>query len=142
MKNERVLIILYFYSFFTEYIMPRKKFLIFIVIAIITTVWWFYQNTASDFIIDGITMSSATVTLIAVTASTVTWLLLSWASAANKENVKVFTSDNLFAGALSCYVAISFFSGWMGPMAGIVFGILSGAFCYGIFSIKTKISSR
>ncbi len=141
-KIRNILVILYFHSFFTKQIMTWKKILIFTVIATVTTVWWFYKNTTSDFVIDGIAMSSATVTLIAVVASTVTWLLLSWASVANKENVKVITSDNLLAGALSCYVGISFFSGWMGPMAGIVFGILSGAFCYGMFSIIIKISSR
>ena len=118
------------------------KFLIFIVIAIIITVWWFYQNTTSDFIIDGITVSSATVTLIAVIASTVTWLLMSWASAANKNNVKVITAQNLFVGALSGYVVSTYFSGWIGSMAGIVIGIFSGSLCYCVFSIKTKISSR
>lgn len=122
--------------------MTWKKILIFTAIATVTTVWWFYQNTTFDFIIDGITISGVTVTLVTVIASTVTWLLLSWASAANKENVKVITSDNLLAGALSGYVAATYFSGWIGPMAGIVIGILSGAFCYGMFSIKTKISSR
>ncbi len=122
--------------------MTWKKILIFTAIATVTTVWWFYQNTTFDFIIDGITISGVTVTLVTVIASTVTWLLLSWASVANKENIKVITSDNLLAGALSGYVVATYFSGWIGPMAGIVIGILSGAFCYGMFSIKTKISSR
>ena len=121
--------------------MTKKNFLIFTSIAIITTVWWFYQNTTSDFLIDGITISSATVTIVSGIASTITWLLISWADAANKNNV-IVTSQNLFLGALSGYVVMSFFSGWMGPMAGIVFGALSGILGYGIFSIKRKISRR
>lgn len=141
-ENECVLVILYFHSFFTKQIMTWKKILTFTVIATVTTVWWFYQNTTFDFIIDGITMSSVTVTVVTVIASTVTWLLLSWASAANKKNVRIITVQNLLAGALSGYVAVSVFSILMGPMAGIVFGIFSGAFCYGLFSIMKKISSR
>ena len=122
--------------------MTKKKILIFAVIIIVITVWWYDQNITSDFLLDGITVSSATVTLIAVISSTSTWLLLSWANAANKKNVKVITAQNLLAGALSGYVVISVVSGWVGPMAGIVFGILSGALCYGIFSTITKISSH
>lgn len=122
--------------------MLRKKFLIFIIIVVVTTVWWYDQNITSDFLLDGITMSSAIVTLIAVISSTSTWILLSWASAANKNNVKVITAQNLLAGALSGYVVVSFFSGWVGPAIGIVFGILSGALCYGMLSIIMKISSH
>ena len=122
--------------------MLRKKFLIFIIIVVVTTVWWYDQNITSDFLLDGITMSSAIVTLIAVISSTSTWILLSWASAANKNNVKVITVQNLLAGALSGYVVVSFFSGWVGPAIGIVFGILSGALCFGMLSIIMKISSH
>ena len=122
--------------------MTKKNFRIFTSIAIITTIWWFYQNTTSGFLIDGIIISSAIVTIVSVITSTITWLLVSWADAANKNNVKVITSQNLLLGALSGYVIMSFFSGWMGPMTGIVFGVLSGISGYGIFSIKRKISSR
>ena len=121
--------------------MTKKTFLIFTFITIITTVWWFYQNATSDFLIDGIMISSVTVTIVAVTTSTITWSLISWADAANKKNVKVITSQNLFMGVLSSYVLMSFFSGWMGPMAGIVLGVLSGILGHSIFLIKKKISS-
>jgi ammonia channel protein AmtB len=69
-------------------------------------------------------------------------MLLSWASAGRKNNVKVITSQNLFTGMLSGYVVAAYLSDGMGPMAGIVTGVLTSVSCYGIFSIKRKISNR
>jgi ammonia channel protein AmtB len=91
---------------------------------------------------DGIVVGSITVSVITVTASTVTWMLLSWASAGSKNDAKVITSQNLFTGILSGYVVATYLSGWIGPMTGIVFGVLASASCYGIFSIKRRVLSE
>ena len=120
--------------------MTRKKIIVFTTITIVTTIWWYMQNMTSNFLLDGIAISSVTVTLIAIMVSTSTWIMLSWASAANKKNVRIITIQNLLVGSLSGYVTISVVSGWVGPLAGIIFGVLSGALCYGMFSIKMKVS--
>ena len=119
--------------------MIKTNYIVSVIIGIATTVWWFYQTATFDFLFDGIFFSSITVTVVTVITSTITWLLLSWASAESKNNVKVITYQNLFTGMLSGYIVAAYYSGWIGPMAGIVLGVLSSASCYGIFSIKRKI---
>ena len=119
--------------------MIKRNYIVFAIITVSTTVWWFYQNTTDDWLIDGIFVSSITVTVVIAITSTITWLLLSWASAGSKNNVKVITYQNLFMGILSGYIAAAYHSGWVGPMAGIIIGILSSALFYGAFSIKRKI---
>ena len=119
--------------------MVKTNYIVSAIIAIITTIWWFYNTAGSEYLFDGIFISSVTVTIVTVITSTITWLLLSWASAGGKHNVKVITYQNLFTGMLSGYITSTYYSGWIGPMAGIVIGVLSSASCYGIFSIKRKI---
>ena len=119
--------------------MIKKSYSVFAIVAMGVTVLWIYRNMTFDFLFDGIMVSSITVSVITVITNTATWILLSWASAGSKNNVKVITSQNLFMGILLGYVVAAYFSGWIGPMAGIVFGVLASSSCYGIFSIKRKI---
>ena len=112
-----------------------KKYILFVVITIVTTIVWYKQNTSSDFLIDGIFISSVVVTIVAVVTSICTWLLLSWSNTENRDNV-IVTSQNLMIGIIPCYVVMSFISSWIGPIAGIVIGVVTSILCYGVFLIK------
>ena len=108
-------------------------------ITIVTTIGWYKQNTSSDFLIDGIFISSVVVTVVAVITSICTWLLLSWANTENKVDVKVFTFQNFIMGIIPCFVVMSFISDWIGPVAGIIIGVLTSTLFYTVFSIKKVI---
>ncbi len=107
---------------------------IFIAIAIVTTTNWAYQNMGDMLLIDGITVSAFTVTIIAIVTSTSTWVFILWAR--NKD--KIFTFNNIALGMLSGYVLMSPIAGWVGPMAAIIVGIVASTSLYMVFSPKNK----
>ena len=123
-------------------IMMKNDYVIFMIIAIGTTVWWVYRNTSSGFLLDGIFVSSVVVSVMAIIASTITWMFISWISTRNKNDAKVITIRNLLTGMLSGYVVAAVFSDGLGPMAGMMIGILASASVYGLISIQKRILNR
>ena len=120
----------------------NKLAIIFVIIGIIATYQWYYYNIDSSMVIDGIIISSFTVTAIAISFSIITWIMISWAHVGNKHESKVLNGSGLFASVLSGLLIITPFVGWVGPMAGIILGVFAGLSCYSVFAIKNKNSLK
>jgi hypothetical protein len=99
----------------------RTRFLIIIAVFLVMIPWIrgleFGMN--NQVMADGITISSITVMILAIVFSLVSWVLLSWAS----KNIKpVGIPLSIITGA-SLLIP---FSQVLGPMAGIIVGVVAG----------------
>jgi ammonia channel protein AmtB len=123
----------------TKYTMLIKKpYIVFVIIAIISFTLWFFSIIGSNMLIDGITISSVTVSIVAVIASIMTWLMISWADTGKENKTRASQGISLIIGSLSGFILISSLVGWLGPMAAIVIGIFAGVSCYVVFSVKRQ----
>ncbi len=114
--------------------------IIFAIIGIIASLQWLHYNMGSTGLIDGIMISSFTVTVITMLSSVTAWLMMSWAHAGSNNKIKISNILNLTAGTLAGLLLIPSLVGWVGPMAGIILGIFAGLSCYVAFFIKNKES--
>jgi len=122
--------------------LPIRKgsYIIFAIIGIIASLQWLHYNMGSMVLIDGIMISSFTVTVITMLSSVATWLMMSWAHAESNNKIKISNILNLTAGALAGLMVMQSLAGWVGPMAAIILGIFAGLSCYVVFFIKNKES--
>jgi len=93
---------------------------------------WFGFNAGSEVMADGIAASAWSVTNISAGMASVTWMLVSWAHTGKPSIVGAAT------GAVAGLVAITPASGWVGPMAAIIIGIVAGMVCYGAVAFKNS----
>ncbi len=92
---------------------------------------------------DGITISTLTVTIYAMSVSAGTWLLVSWAHAGEKGSTgKAHASKGmcLTAGTLAGLIIMLPFVGWVGPMAAVILGIIAGISGYVAYFLKNRNS--
>lgn len=120
----------------------KGRHILFVIVGIIAILQWHFYNIGSSILIDGITISSLTVTAVTMLSSTGTWLMISWAHSESNSRIKISNILNLSAGALAGLTLIPSLVGWIGPMAGIVLGIFAGISCYVVFFIKNKKSTE
>jgi ammonium transporter, Amt family len=93
---------------------------------------WFGFNSGSAVASGALATSAFVVTHLASGAAVLSWMLTEWAHRGKP------TALGAVSGCVAGLVAITPASGFVGPMAAIVIGLLAGAVCYGAVSLKPK----
>ncbi|MFH0810429.1 MAG: ammonium transporter [Pseudomonadota bacterium] len=93
---------------------------------------WFGFNAGSALAAGGLAVSAATVTHLASAAGAVAWMSAEWFHQGKP------TTLGLVSGAVAGLATITPASGFVGPMAAILIGLVAGALCYWGVSLKWK----
>ncbi len=91
---------------------------------------WFGFNAGSALAANGLAASAMVATHVAAAAASLSWMFTEW-MARGKPTVLGAAS-----GAVAGLVAITPASGYVGPMAALVIGIIAGAICFYAVSVK------
>jgi ammonium transporter, Amt family len=94
---------------------------------------WFGFNAGSALAANGLATSAFVVTNTAAAAGAMSWLFIEWWHRGKP------TALGAASGAVAGLVAITPASGFVGPMAAIVIGLLVSGFCYGAIMLKGKL---
>ncbi len=94
---------------------------------------WFGFNGGSALTSGGLATSAFVVTHIATAAAALSWMFVEWAHRGKP------TALGVASGAVAGLVAITPGSGFVGPMASVVIGLVAGGLCYAAINLKTKL---
>jgi Amt family ammonium transporter len=112
--------------------MPPHSLPLTVVGAAMLWVGWFGFNAGSALGAGGLATSAFVVTHVAAAAATLGWMWAEWA-ARGKPTVLGAAS-----GAVAGLVAITPASGFVGPLAAIVIGLVAGALCFAACNLKSR----
>lgn len=93
---------------------------------------WFGFNGGSALAASPLAVNAFVVTNMAAAAAAVTWMVLSWAVSKKPSAIAMAT------GAVCGLVAVTPASGFIGPMASVSLGILSGIITFFCLQLRTK----
>jgi len=93
---------------------------------------WFGFNAGSALGANGVAVNAFVVTHLAACAGAVSWLLIEWLHRGKP------TALGAASGAVAGLVAITPASGYVGPMAAIVIGLVVGVLCYSAIMLKGR----
>jgi Amt family ammonium transporter len=94
---------------------------------------WFGFNAGSAVASSGLAASAFIATHFAAAAATLSWMFAEWAAKGKPSAL------GAASGAVAGLVAITPASGYVGPMAGIIIGLIAGAVCFwACTSLKAK----
>jgi Amt family ammonium transporter len=93
---------------------------------------WFGFNAGSAVASGALAVSAFTATHCAAAAATISWLMVEWIQRGKP------TVLGAASGAVAGLVAITPASGYVGPLAAIVIGLLGGAVCYYGVGLKSR----
>jgi ammonium transporter, Amt family len=96
-------------------------------------VGWFGFNAGSALAADGLATSAFVVTNTATAAAALSWMMMDWTRHGKP------TMLGAASGAVAGLVAITPASGFVGPMAAIVIGLVAGVLCSSACNLKTKL---
>jgi Amt family ammonium transporter len=91
---------------------------------------WFGFNAGSALAANGLAASAMVATHVAAAAASLSWMATEWMTRGKP------TVLGAASGAVAGLVAITPASGYVGPMAALVIGIIAGAICFYAVSIK------
>ncbi|HEY3374903.1 MAG TPA: ammonium transporter [Candidatus Aquicultor sp.] len=94
---------------------------------------WFGFNAGSALAANGVAVNAFVTTHIAATAATVSWVIAEW-----RKNGKP-TTLGAATGAVAGLATITPASGFVGPAAALVIGLVAGVVCYYAISLKFKL---
>jgi Amt family ammonium transporter len=94
---------------------------------------WFGFNAGSALAANGLAASAFVVTNTAAAAAAISWLFIEWIHHGKP------TALGAASGAVAGLVAITPASGYVGPMAAIVIGLLVSGLCYSAILLKGKL---
>jgi Amt family ammonium transporter len=94
---------------------------------------WFGFNAGSALAANGLAASAFVVTHIASAVAALSWILVETLHRGKP------TTLGAASGAVAGLVAITPGSGFVGPMAAVVIGLLGGAICYGGVMLKSRL---
>jgi Amt family ammonium transporter len=94
---------------------------------------WFGFNAGSALAANGLAASAFVVTNLAAAAAAVAWALGEWLHRGKP------TTLGVVSGCIAGLVAITPASGFVGPMAALAIGLLSGVVCYGSVLAKGRL---
>ncbi len=95
---------------------------------------WFGFNAGSAIASGALAVSAFTATHCAAAAATLSWLVVEWLQRGKP------TVLGAASGCVAGLVAITPASGFVGPLAAIVIGILAGALCYTAIRFKSRFN--
>jgi Amt family ammonium transporter len=96
-------------------------------------VGWYGFNGGSALAANGNAAMAVLVTHISASAATVTWMIIDWSRHGKPGIVGMIT------GSIAGLATVTPASGYIGPMGGLILGVLSGGVCYySVILIKTK----
>ncbi len=93
---------------------------------------WFGFNAGSAVASGALATSAFVVTHIAAASATLSWMLVEWKHRGQP------TVLGAISGSVAGLVAITPASGFVGPMAALIIGLIAGAVCYYGISLKMK----
>jgi ammonium transporter, Amt family len=96
-------------------------------------VGWFGFNAGSALEANGLAVSAFTATNTAAAAAALGWMFVEWMTRGKP------TVLGAASGAVAGLVAITPASGYVGPMASVIIGILAGVLCYSACNLKSKL---
>jgi Amt family ammonium transporter len=96
-------------------------------------VGWFGFNAGSALAADGLATSAFVATNTATAAAALSWMMMDWTTHGKP------TVLGAASGAVAGLVAITPASGFVGPMAAIVIGLVAGVLCSSACNLKTKL---
>jgi Amt family ammonium transporter len=117
----------------TDELMPPHNLTLTLLGAALLWFGWFGFNAGSALCSGGLAVSAFTATHIAAASATLSWLIIEW-SIRGKPTVLGAAS-----GSVAGLVAITPASGFVGPMAALVIGLLAGGICYFAVGLKSKL---
>ena len=94
---------------------------------------WFGFNAGSALAANELAAQAFTVTHLAAAAATVSWVLAEWLHAGKP------TTLGAASGCVAGLVAITPASGFVGPMAAVVIGLMGGVLCFWGVSLKWRL---
>ena len=94
---------------------------------------WFGFNAGSALVSGSLSTAAFVSTHIAAAAATISWLIIEWWHRGQP------TVLGAASGAVAGLVAITPASGYVGPMAALLIGLMVGALCYFAVGIKSKL---
>jgi len=95
---------------------------------------WFGFNAGSAIASGALAVSAFTATHCAAAAATLSWLVVEWLQRGKP------TVLGAASGCVAGLVAITPASGFVGPLAAIIIGILAGALCYTAIRFKSRFN--
>ena len=114
--------------------MPPHSLTLTVVGASMLWVGWFGFNAGSALAADGAAGMAMLVTQISTATAALTWITIEWVKHGKPSVLGIVT------GAVAGLVAITPASGFVGPMAAIVIGLVSGVVCFwGATSLKQSL---
>ena len=93
---------------------------------------WFGFNAGSAVASGALAVSAFTATHCAAAAATISWLAAEWFQRGKP------TVLGAASGAVAGLVAITLASGYVGPLAAIIIGLIAGALCYTAVGFKSS----
>ncbi len=94
---------------------------------------WFGFNAGSALAAGGLAASAVTVTHLASAAGAVAWVFAEWLHQGKP------TTLGVASGAVAGLATITPASGFVGPMAGVLIGLVAGVLCYWGVSLKWRL---
>jgi Amt family ammonium transporter len=94
---------------------------------------WFGFNGGSAIASGSLATSAFVVTQIAAASAALSWMIVEWAYKGNP------TVLGAASGAVAGLATITPASGFVGPLAAIIIGLVAGALCYYAINLKTKL---
>jgi Amt family ammonium transporter len=113
---------------------PPHSLALSVVGAALLWVGWFGFNAGSALAADGRAGMALAVTQIAASGAALSWMVVEWALRGKPSGL------GLISGAVGGLVAITPAAGFVGPMGGLVIGLVAGAACYwGANTLKRQV---